>query len=173
VLFLRKLTDRGYTHEHIAKLRPAVEIAEIPTQRVIQFNDNPLFWLLIIVPVMGVLWNLGADLIKQTEFWKGKQEVIAELSVFGVRVLLSPARSQEVKSTFVPLGILGLGAILVYLLIYYFISYQRFLSYWGRKAQYQEIQRFLQWAEHDIEEEQLNRRRRLCEEVPGPHGPAH
>jgi hypothetical protein len=139
----------------------------------IQFNEHPLFWLLFIVPFATELWNLGADFVKQADFWKGKQEAIATLSVFGVRILLSPERSQEAKSTFAPLVFLGMGAFLLFYLITFFSSWRGFLSLWSRKTNYQQLQRFLQWAEHDIEEEHFHRRQRLCEEMPGPHGPSH
>jgi hypothetical protein len=173
VLFLRKLADQKYTREDIAKLRRAVEMAEIPARPAIQFNEHPLFWLLVIVPAVGVLSTLGTDFVKQADFWKGKQEAIATLSAFGVRIALSPERSQEAKNTFAPLVILGFGVCLIFLLIGGFFNYLGFLGLWGRKTQYQQLQLFLQWAEHDIEEEQLRRRRRLCEEMPGSHGPSH
>jgi hypothetical protein len=111
--------------------------------------------LLVIVPFVGGLWNLSADFIKQTDFWKGKQEAIATLSAFGVKILLSPEKSQEAKSMLAPLIILlYTGGSLILLSIAGFFLYQGFLGRWGRKAKYQQILRFLQWAEHDIEEAQ-------------------
>jgi hypothetical protein len=102
VLFLRKLADQKYTRKDIAKLRRAVEITEIPAQPAIQFNEHPLFWLLVIVPFVGGLWTLSVDFVKQADFWKGRQETIATLSAFGVRILLSPERNQEAKSMLAP-----------------------------------------------------------------------
>jgi hypothetical protein len=86
-------------------------------------------------------------------------------------VLLSPERSQEAKSMPDQLNILSWGLYLIYVLIGGFVVWQIGYGFWGRKAKYQEILRFLQWAEHDIEEEQFRRRQRLCEEMPTPHRP--
>jgi hypothetical protein len=127
VLFLNKLDDRQYTRRDIAKLRRAVEITEIPKPLAIQFNEHPLFWFLFIVPAIGALWTLGTEFVKQTDFWKGKPEAIAALLYVGV---MSLALLIEVH-----FGWLVLRTII-----------------WSRKAEYQEIQRFLQWAERDIEE---------------------
>ena len=170
VLFLRKLADQKYTREDIANLRRAVEIAEIPTPPGIQFNEHPLFWLLVIVPAVGALWTLGTDFVKQTDFWKGKQEAIATLSAFGVRIALSPERSQEAKSTLAPLVIPYVGVTIVIVLITVFCFCLAFLRACSRKTKYQEIQRFLQWAEHDIEEAKALRAQRLRLALPSSYG---
>jgi hypothetical protein len=129
ILFLNKLADQQYTREDIVKLRQAVEIAEIPTPSAMQFNEHPLFWLLGIVPFIGFLWTLVgllvAEYVKQPDFAKVKLKVIV---------------------AFLNVGVMSLG-----LLIAVHFDWLGFRS-WGRKAQYQVIQRFLQWAERDIEE---------------------
>jgi hypothetical protein len=130
MLFLNKLADQQYTREDIVKLRQAVEIAEIPTPSAMQFNEYPLFWLLGIVPFIGFLWTLVgllvAEYVKQPDFEKVKLKVMVALLYVGV---------------------MSLG-----LLIAAHFNWLGFRSFWSRKAQYQVIQRFLQWAEHDIEE---------------------
>jgi hypothetical protein len=94
-----------------------------------QFNEHPLFWLLGIVPFIGFLWTLVgllvAEYVKQPDFEKVKLKVIV---------------------AFLNVGVMSLG-----LLIAVHFDWLGFRS-WGRKAQYQVIQRFLQWAERDIEE---------------------
>jgi hypothetical protein len=174
VLFLGKLADQKYTREDIAKLRRAVEIAEIPTQPAFQFNEHPLIWVLVIVPLATGLWNLSADFVKQADIWRGNQETVAAFSAFGVKIALSPEKSQDAKSTLTRLSVLAVGVIFLCLLIEFFLFWRGFrMGIWSRKAKYQEIQRFLQWAEHDIEEEQFHRRQYLCKKIPGPHEPSH
>jgi len=145
VRFLGSLVDQKYTRKDIEHRRHIAEIAERPKRPATQFADHPLFWLLVIVPLVTGLWQLGADSIKQAEFWK---TVPPETPLFRV-------------------ALLGLGGIIVATLLQYFFLWHDIDSTLSRKAQYEDIQRFLQWAEHDIEEAQLLTTRRLRAEAPG------
>jgi hypothetical protein len=137
------------TSKDMVRLRHVAEIAERPKQSAVQFADHPLFWLLVIVPFVSALWQLAADGIKQADFWK---TVPPEMPLF--RFVL-----------------LGLGGMIVVMLVLYFFLWHDTTSTMGRKAIYEDIQRFLQWAEVDIEEAQVLRSRHLRTEMPDKHRP--
>jgi hypothetical protein len=143
MLFLDKLVDKKYSREDIAKLRCVAILTEPPRRPPTQFADHPIFWLLFAVPFMGGLWTLSADFIKQSDFWKVKQAA---------------------------LSILAGGVFVVIALVAGFYAWDRIVTIRRRTEQYQEIQRFLQWAESDIEEAQSLKARRLRMELPGAHG---
>jgi hypothetical protein len=107
-----------------------------------QFTDHPIFWLLIVVPFMGGLWTLTADLIKQSDFWKVKE---------------------------IALSILAGGVCIAAMIIGGYYIWDGIVNIGRRTEQYQEIQRFLQWAESDIEQAQSLKAQRLRMELPGAH----
>jgi hypothetical protein len=66
------------------------------------------------------------------------------------------------------------GILILFLCVYVLVAVYGFLREWHRVTKWgqsedRNIQRFLQWAECDIEEAQLLRTRRLRAEMPNPH----
>jgi hypothetical protein len=63
-------------------------------------------------------------------------------------------------------------SVLVLVFIYGVLRVWYGVTNWGQPEE-RSIQRFLRWADLDIEEEQLLRTQRLRAAAPGPHGPSH
>jgi hypothetical protein len=106
-------------------------------------SESRLLQPAYIVPFIVLLNVLIAEILKRAELLKGQ------------------------------MGILTLISYVFFLWIIYVVITMGYAPIGSDLFVDRTIQRFLQWAEHDIEEKQLHRRRRLCEEIPGPHDPAY